>query len=263
MIPRIPIISSYANTKGRAYVLSWIHRVSGLVLVGFLWVHIYTLLNLSSPPEFHRAMIEYGSLPFLALEWLLAVPLIFHALNGGRLLLYECFGVRNDAAMTKWTVSMSAAYMLLLAVLMSLRTEYVSTLFYWLVVTPAAIGLIYSLGVRLWPVPHAITWKLQRLSGALLLVVAPSHMLFMHLNPWVATNPDVVITRIQNGFIKAVDLTLLAAASYHGAYGIASILKDYIQSRLVYSSIISLVFFIMGLFALVGGRLLLIIGLSH
>jgi len=55
---------------------------------------------------------------FSHLEWALAMPVIFHALNGGRLILYEAFGYRNDESMIRWASGLSTIYALLLGTFM-------------------------------------------------------------------------------------------------------------------------------------------------
>jgi len=261
LIFQFPIISHYASTRGWPYIISWIHRGAGLVLVGFVWAHVYTLLSLSTPEAYSAAVKGYGSYPIIVLEWALSLPLIFHALNGGRLVLYESFGLRNDSAMIRWVLALSAAYVSMLGLLMILGDQQVSPLFYWMVVLPFAMAIMYSLTARLWSVPHAFTWRLQRLTGAFLLVFAPAHMVFMHLNASVARYPEIVIARVQNNFLKIMDLALLAAVSYHGAYGVVTVLKDYVSSRLVSTSLTLLVCFIIGVLALAGARLILTLGL--
>lgn len=83
-LDRIPVVSFYAKTRGWPYVIAWCHRIAGFILVAYMWFHTYTLLSLSSPPLYDATMKVYGSFLFTLLEWALAIPVIFHALNGGR-----------------------------------------------------------------------------------------------------------------------------------------------------------------------------------
>ena len=108
------ILSSYATTRGWPYVLAWCHRIAGLLLIGYLWFHIYTLLSLSSPPRYDATMKFYGFFLFTILEWALAIPVIFHAFNGGRLILYESFETRDDESMIRWLLWLSILYVALM-----------------------------------------------------------------------------------------------------------------------------------------------------
>jgi len=51
------------------------------------------------------------------------------------------------------------------------------------------------------------------------------------LNPQVAKDAGQVLLRMQNLWIKLVDVALLASALYHGGYGLISILNDYAASK--------------------------------
>ena len=64
-----------------------------------------------------------------------------------------------------------------------------------------------------------------------LLVMIPAHFLFMHLNPAMGKDSAVILARLQNFFIKFVDLAMVVAVVYHGGYGLFSVGKDYIVSR--------------------------------
>jgi succinate dehydrogenase hydrophobic anchor subunit len=77
----------------------------------------------------------------------------------------------------------------------------------------------------------SLGWKLQRITGGFLLIMIPAHMLFMHLNPTVAHQAGVVIIRMQNVFIKLVDLSLVLCVLYHAGYGLYSITKDYFSHK--------------------------------
>jgi succinate dehydrogenase hydrophobic anchor subunit len=87
----------------------------------------------------------------------------------------------------------------------------------------------------------------------------PAHFLFMHLNPAVGKDAAVIIARIQNGFVKIVDVTMVAAVLYHGGYGLFSVGKDYIVSRPLQILMTVVVAAVMVLFAWMGIELILTI----
>ncbi len=120
--------------RGWPFIIAWCHRIAGLLLVGYLWFHIYTLLSLSSPSSYDATMKFYGFFLFRILEWALAIPVIFHAFNGGRLIL-------------------------------------------------------------------------------------------------MAHEANTVAMRMQNYFIKAVDISLVLVVLYHAGYGLVSLTGDYLESR--------------------------------
>jgi len=231
ILNKIPYIAFYANTRGWAFILSWFHRITGLLLVLYVWFHLITLSALSSPQDYDAKMALFSSPLIVFFEWLLAIPVIFHAANGGRLILFEIYGYRDDTAMIRWLFVASAAYVSLLAVFMLLGNQSASPIFFWLTVFIIAVIGGYAFLARIWRLGHSQFWKFQRASGVFLLVMIPAHFLFMHLNPAVGKDSAVIIARIQNSFVKIVDIATVLAVVYHGGYGLFSVGKDYIASR--------------------------------
>jgi succinate dehydrogenase hydrophobic anchor subunit len=258
-LERMPLVSTYARTKGWPYVIAWCHRIAGLLLVGYLWFHIYTLLSLSSPPRYDATMKFYGFILFRVLEWALAIPVIFHALNGGRLILYESFETRDDESMIRWLLWLSIIYVALLGALMLIGSQSVSAVFFWLTMLVAGLTLAYGVASRIWAIRHSLLWKLQRITGAYLLILIPAHMLFMHLNYATAHEANTVVMRMQGYFIKAVDISLVVVLLYHAGYGLVSFIGDYLESQSLRVGLAALVILVMVFFAVLGIRLTLII----
>ena len=258
-LENVPVVSFYAKTRGWPFVLAWTHRISGLLMVIYIGIHIYTLSFLATPDAYDAKMKLFSFFPFSFLEWLLAAPVIFHAVNGGRLILYEIFGIRNDESMIRWVLGLSATYFLLLGMLMVLGNQAVSPIFFWLIIFILAILPGYLLASKIWDVAALITWKLQRISGAYLIVMIPAHLLFMHLQPAAGHEAGMVIARMQNGFIKFIDLTLVIGVLYHAGYGLTAIIRDYLGSRLLQTSWAFFIFFMMAVFAWIGIKLTFLI----
>ena len=231
MLSTIPLLDRYSRNRGAPFIISWCHRLSGILLVIFIWFHIYTLSFLSVPGAYADKMKLYA-LPVLAfIEWALAIPVIFHALNGGRLILYEIFCFRRDDLLLSWVTGLSFLYAAILAVLMLLGNQSVSAVFFWFVALSAALTLAYGLYARIRRTPHQRGWKLQRITGAFLLVMVPAHFLFMHLNSQVAKSAEEVVLRMHDPWLKLVDAALVVCALYHGGYGLTSILRDYLATK--------------------------------
>jgi succinate dehydrogenase hydrophobic anchor subunit len=254
-LDRIPLLSTYSKTKGWPYVIAWFHRIAGLFLTAYLCFHTYTLLSLSSPPLFDATMKIYRFFLFAFLEWALAIPVIFHALNGGRLILYEGFEMRNDKSMIHYLFGLSFVYAALLGTLILIGTQSVSPVFYWLIMLIAALILAYAVGSKFWKNRHSMSWKLQRITGAFLLVMVPAHLLFMHLNPSIGKEANTVIIRMQNWFIKFVDIGLITVVFYHAGYGLMSVMRDYISFRAFKVVLTALIILVLALIALAGIRM--------
>ena len=259
ILNKIPYVAFYAKTRGWEFILSWSHRLTGLLLLLYVWFHLITLSALSIPGNYDAKMALFSSPLIVFFEWLLAIPVIFHAVNGGRLMLFEIYGYRDDTAMVRWVFVVSASYACLLAVFMLLGNQSASPIFFWLTAFVIAVIGGYAFLARIWRLGHSPFWKFQRASGVFLLVMIPAHFLFMHLNPAVGKDSAVIIARIQNGFIKIVDMAMVLAVLYHGAYGLFSVGKDYIVSRRLQILMTVLVAAVMVLSAWIGLKIIITI----
>jgi succinate dehydrogenase / fumarate reductase cytochrome b subunit len=70
---------------------AWIfHRISGLALMGYLFLHIYSVSPLSQGRvAFDTKMASFSSPIFMMLEWFLLAFVLFHSLNGIRIVLVD------------------------------------------------------------------------------------------------------------------------------------------------------------------------------
>ena len=123
----------------------------------------------------------------------------------------------------------------------------------------AGLVLAYRVASKLWGIQHSVLWKFQRITGAYLLIMIPAHMLFMHLNYAMAHDVNTVVMRMQNSFIKAVDMSLIVVLLCHAGYGLVSFIEDYLESRTLRMGLAAVVILVMLLFGAVGIRLMLIV----
>jgi len=77
-----------------------------------------------------------------------------------------------------------------------------------------------------------ITWFLQRVTGAVLLLMVLFHFVFMH---FVTRSQDItyewVAKRFSNPLWKVFDESFLLLALWHGFYGFKMVADDYIRSN--------------------------------
>ena len=64
-LKKIPVISLYAETRGWFYLISWSHRITGILLVISLWAYLYS---------FHALQASQKSFILVLLLWMLAIP---------------------------------------------------------------------------------------------------------------------------------------------------------------------------------------------
>jgi succinate dehydrogenase / fumarate reductase cytochrome b subunit len=100
-----------------AYVL---HRISGIALLGYLFVHISTLRGLvQGEASFNEKMQLFTAPLFKLAEWLLFAFVLFHALNGVRIALLDLTqrGSRAHIALLRLVYVVGALAMLGMGVL--------------------------------------------------------------------------------------------------------------------------------------------------
>lgn len=230
-IPGFSNVQNLTRSKGWPYIATWAHRISGVFLAVYLAFHIITLSSLQTPEIFIEKMNFFSKAFPGFLEWFLAIPVIYHSLNGGRLILYEIFGQRNDKTLLRSILAISLIYLFLLATFMVIGNQSVSPYFFWSQVSIASFCLALITIAKLKNSKASIFWKLQRISGAFLFIMIPAHMIFMHLDPTIGRDVQVITERMNSLFIKCIDMGIVISALYHSCYGLTGICLDYISDR--------------------------------
>ena len=245
LLEKLPKLSFYARTRGWHFIMAWLHRVTGILLVIFVWIHMYFFSSPYGTGTHELSAQGLGSMISAFVHWLLAFPIIFHAFNGGRLILYEIYGNRAEESMLRWMTGLGIIYLAVLGVVMLMGNQSASPFLFWLVMIAGASILSYGVGARIWRRGHSVFWRLQRISATFLLVMIPAYMLFMHLAPVASQDTGMMIPIVQKYFIQAVYLLLLAGTLYHAGYGIWSLVSDYLSSPTLRNGLALLVTLVM------------------
>ncbi len=104
--------------KGMGYFAYSMHRLSGIVMVAYLYLHLAVLSNLLRGPVTFDQLIRsmaYGPFGiFVVLDVLLSLVIFYHGANGVRLMLNEMgFGLRRHKMMF-YALEASSMFLLLL-----------------------------------------------------------------------------------------------------------------------------------------------------
>lgn len=104
--PRPPVIAGTLY-RGHEGMWSWVlHRITGVAIYFFLLVHILDTALIRVSPEAYDEVIGAYKTPIMGLgELALVAAIIFHALNGLRIILVDFWsvGTRHQRALF-WTV---------------------------------------------------------------------------------------------------------------------------------------------------------------
>lgn len=66
-----------------------LHRLTGVLLIAYLLVHIYVLTGLYDPAAFAEEMEILTNPAVQMVEFMLFLPILFHSINGIRLVIIE------------------------------------------------------------------------------------------------------------------------------------------------------------------------------
>jgi len=84
-------ISENLSYKKDSGSWAWIlHRMTGIALIGYLFLHVYSLSPLTEgEAAFNSKMQTFTTPPFMVLEWFLFAFVLFHSLNGIRIVIVD------------------------------------------------------------------------------------------------------------------------------------------------------------------------------
>ena len=85
---RVPILLRY---RGRVGMLAWaFHRISGVGIFAFVVLHVIDIYLVGGNPELYDDVLTfYASIPGRLLEVVLGAALLYHALNGLRIIIID------------------------------------------------------------------------------------------------------------------------------------------------------------------------------
>ena len=256
VMQRIPVLSYYATARGWSFLISWGHRLAGLTLVAYMFAHLYTLSLLFHPATFDADMRFLNNLVFTFLEWCVAVPVIFHSLNGGRLVLYEIFRMREEELAIRSMVAVGFIYIAIVGFLFIGEGHQISATLLWEVTLAISIVALLVVLFKIWLTRNSLFWKLQRVTGAFMFPMLIGHMLFMHMNYLTGHDSKTIFLRLESPFMRGMDFVFVIFLLFHAGYGLFSIIADYIKPGPLLKSITLLIIIVMAISAFFGIKLI-------
>ena len=280
--PRATAARGSIYRGGPGFLLYVLHRSSGIAVVYFLTLHIFEALQLFGGVGAYNAATEaYQQLWFRPFELALVLAVVYHALNGLRVWLFDAFPrtTKHHRAVFKIGVAIFGVLALAVAVVMlrPLLGKSLAEIF----AIKSTGALVYALAMALpvtlpvlyiaWrgsglasgpmvispsssrPAPvkngcERLMWQFMRLSGLLLVVLVCWHLTLMHFtNDLEQITGQFVATRFAATPLWIIlDLAILVLAWMHGLNGLRIVLMDYLRR----SGARTIVFGLIGLFGL-------------
>jgi succinate dehydrogenase / fumarate reductase cytochrome b subunit len=277
--------------KGGTGMWTWLaHRMSGVAIVYFLTLHIVEAIQLfGGPANYSEATAVYKQPWFRPFEWLLVMAVIYHALNGLRVMLFDTWPSTTKYHKQIFWIGLGifvlatpmVGYAMLKSVFgLSLQEIFASMngLGYALaIVLPVALPVLYvawrgsglSNGPLIVsqsnsrPAPQKNTferlaWQFMRISGVILIVLVFWHLIIMHfINDISNITGQFVFDRFRsNPLWIAVDLSMLFLAWLHGLNGVRIVITDYMRRSYV-RRVVLMALLAFGLVWLVAGAIVL------
>ena len=108
--PTRPPAQAIQRYRLRVGMFAWmLHRLTGLALVGYLVVHIWGLKSITNPEAYNALITSYHAPIFKVGEFLLLGAVVYHALNGLRIVLIDFMGWSPNQKKLFWTLGAVAA----------------------------------------------------------------------------------------------------------------------------------------------------------
>jgi succinate dehydrogenase / fumarate reductase cytochrome b subunit len=77
--------------RGSEGMLAWaFHRISGVAIFAFLVLHVIDIFLVGAAPDLYDTLLGFYATPIgIILEWLLGAAVLYHALNGLRIVVMD------------------------------------------------------------------------------------------------------------------------------------------------------------------------------
>ena len=85
------MLRRYASYRGSEGMIAWaFHRISGVAIWAFVVLHVIDIYLVGGDPKAYNTILQiYASPPGRVMETLLGAALLYHALNGLRIIIMD------------------------------------------------------------------------------------------------------------------------------------------------------------------------------
>lgn len=269
-------VGLYQLKEGQiAYIL---HRVSGVAVILFLFVHLVeNFFLLMGEAAYNRAIGIYDVWYFRLGEFALVAAVVYHALNGTRIVVVDFWQKSTRYQKPMWYAVMALSALILLPVAKIMLLDYPH--WPWSGTAAAAIASAVPLGGmalvstsyvsgRARPMGGAQgelrLWYFMRVSGLLLIFLTLFHLWLNHIHTEVGElSYALVIERLTKfPILRVLDFLLLALGLGHGVNGLKNVIDDRVHAPGQRAFWLSLLFVTFAVFLAAGTAVLFVLPLS-
>jgi succinate dehydrogenase / fumarate reductase cytochrome b subunit len=100
-------VATLLRYRGREGMLAWaFHRISGIGIFAFVVLHVIDIYLVGGNPELYDEVLAfYASIPGRLLEVVLGAALLYHALNGLRIIIIDLWPAMTVYHRSLWWIS--------------------------------------------------------------------------------------------------------------------------------------------------------------
>jgi len=164
--------------------------------------------------------------------------------------------MREDEIVMRSMIIIGLVYILIVGFFFVEESQQISVALFWSITVAISLIAFFIVLNKIWRTGNSILWKLQRITGAFMIPMLLGHMLFMHMNYLTGHDSRTILLRMQNPFIRGMDLVFITLLLFHAGYGVFSIVADYIKPGPILRSLAVLVIIVMAISAFFGIRLI-------
>jgi succinate dehydrogenase / fumarate reductase, cytochrome b subunit len=96
---------AFTRYRVRVGMFAWmLHRLSGIAILGYLIAHVWGLRAMTDPDAYNALIAGYHAPIFKLGEFLLLGAIVYHALNGLRVVLIDFVGWSPNQKRLFWTL---------------------------------------------------------------------------------------------------------------------------------------------------------------
>ena len=101
------MLRRYARYRGSEGMVAWaFHRISGVAIWAFVVLHVIDIYLVGGDPKAYDTILQvYASPPGRVMETLLGAALLYHALNGLRIIVMDFWPAFSRYQRTLWRIN--------------------------------------------------------------------------------------------------------------------------------------------------------------
>ena len=101
------MLRRYASYRGSEGMVAWaFHRISGVAIWAFVVLHVIDIYLVGGDPKAYDTILQvYASPPGRVMETLLGAALLYHALNGLRIIVMDFWPAFSRYQRTLWRIN--------------------------------------------------------------------------------------------------------------------------------------------------------------